>query len=555
MNDAMLIQGASHLMTGLRASAARGSGADIRVRGGVITAIGTLTAEPGEQVINASGCVVYPGWVNTHHHLFQSLLKGIPAGINLALVPWLAAVPVPYRRFFDGEKALRLAARVGLVELALSGCSTVADHQYHYYPGMPFDASAAVFDEAEKLGLRFVLCRGGQTQARAMTDAHAPPQVMPETLDGFMKSVERDAQRYHQAGAMPMRRMVSAITTPNWSCAVDHLKPLAREARRLGIHLHSHLSETYDYVRWAREVHGCTVMEFVAQHEWVGPDVWYAHMVHLDDSELQMCADTQTGIAHCPQSNARLGSGIARIPEALALGVPVGLAVDGAASNEAADMAAEAHMAWLVHRADPRAGVGHSATAPWGRAASGPALRGTQAGGHAGAITAEDVIHIGTAGGAQMMGLQGVGSLQVGMAADIAVYDLDQPRYFGLFDEAVGPVVSGGRPTLRALLVAGRIVVENDQILGLDMAQLRTDAKAFVDQVKAAMGAVDLTDRPHLSFISVPLPNPHAPPEPWLTPSTISITPLTWCRCVNAPPHWRQNSAPSNGSPTAAWNV
>ena len=467
MTDA-LIRGASHLLTGLAGAAMRsGTGADVRVRGGLITAIGTLAPLPGERIIDASGCVIYPGWINTHHHLFQSLLKGIPAGIHLALVPWLAAVPVAYRRHFDHEGALRLAARVGLVELLLSGCTTVADHQYHYYPGMPFDASAAVFDEADKLGLRFVLCRGGQTQARAMSDSQAPPQVAPESLDGFMASVERDVQRFHDPGPFAMRRVVSAITTPNWSCAVDHLKPLARQARRLGIRLHSHLSETHDYVRWAREVHGCTPMQFVAEHEWVGADVWYAHMVHLDDAELRLCASTQTGIAHCPQSNGRLGSGIARIPEALALGVPVSLAVDGAASNEAADMASEAHAAWLMHRADPRAGL---------RGLAG----GTQPGGHAGAMSVEDVVHIGTAGGARVLGLPGVGTLQVGMAADIAVYDLDQPRHFGLHDPAIGPVASGGRPTLRALLVHGRVVVENDCIPGLDMAQLRADAQAFV---------------------------------------------------------------------------
>jgi cytosine/adenosine deaminase-related metal-dependent hydrolase len=478
-----LIQGADALMTGLPGDAARGgagAGADLRVRGGVIAAIaagGTLLPEPGERVIDARGCVVYPGWINTHHHLFQSLLKGIPAGINLALVPWLAAVPITYRRYFDHEAALRLAARVGLVELALSGCSTVADHQYHYWPGMPFDASEAVFDEATKLGLRFVLCRGGQTQARAMTDQQAPPQVAPETLDGFLASVERDVHRFHDPGPMAMRRVVSAITTPNWSCAVDHLKPLAAEARRLGIRLHSHLSETYDYVGWAKELHGCSPMQFVAEHGWVGEDVWYAHMVHLDDDELRLCAQTQTGIAHCPQSNARLGSGIARIPEAMALGVPVSLAVDGAASNEAADMASEAHMAWLVHRADPRAGERRDARSALG---SG---RPVQPGGHAAAMTAEDVVHIGTAGGARVLGLPGVGTLQPGMAADIAVYSLDQPRHFGLHDPAVGPVVGGGRPTLRALLVQGRIVVENDTIPGLDMAQLRAEAAAFVKQV------------------------------------------------------------------------
>jgi cytosine/adenosine deaminase-related metal-dependent hydrolase len=469
----LLIQGATHLWTGLRGDAMRATaGCDIRVRGGVIAAVGRLLPEPGERVLDASGCVIHPASVNTHHHLFQSLLKGIPAGINLALVPWLAAVPVAYRRHFDHEEALRVAARVGLVELMLSGCGTVADHQYHYYPGMPFDASAAVFDEADKLGLRFVLCRGGATQARAMTDSQAPPQVAPETLDAFMAGIQRDVRRFHDPGPMAMRRVVSAITTPNWSCALADLKPMAEQARSLGIRLHSHLSETCDYVRWAREVHGCTPLQFVEQHGWVGPDVWYAHMVHLDDGDLQICAATGTGIAHCPQSNGRLGSGIARIPEALALGVPVSLAVDGAASNEAADMASEMHAAWLMHRADPRAGE---------RAQQG----GTQAGGHAGAMTVEDVVHIATAGGARVLGLDGVGTLQVGMAADIAIYDLDQARHFGLHDPAIAPVASGGRSTLRALLVQGRVVVENDTVPGLDLAQLRADALALVSRMRA----------------------------------------------------------------------
>ncbi|MFA6262554.1 MAG: amidohydrolase family protein [Bacteroidia bacterium] len=459
----LLVKGAAHLWTGRRDAMRSAGGNDVRIRNGVIAAIGTLVVEPGEHVIDAGGCVVYPGWINTHHHLFQSLLKGIPAGINLALVPWLAAVPVPYRRFFDHEEALRIAARVGLVELALSGCSTVADHQYHYYPGMPFDASAVVFDEADKLGLRFVLCRGGQTQARAMTDSVAPPQSAPETLEAFLAGVEHDVHRFHDPGPMAMRRVVSAITTPNWSCREGELKTLAREARRLGIRLHSHLSETWDYVRWAREVHDTTPLQFVARHEWVGADVWYAHMVHLDDDELRLCADTGTGIAHCPQSNARLGSGIARIPEALALGVPVSLAVDGAASNEAADMASEAHMAWLVHRAKP-----------------GPQ------GGNAAAMTVEDVVHIGTVGGARVLGLDGVGALEVGKAADLAIYDLDQPRHFGLHDPAIGPVAGGGRPTLRALLVHGRIVVANDTVPGVDLVQLRADAQRLVAGMLAA---------------------------------------------------------------------
>ena len=349
---------------------------------------------------------------------------------------------------------------------------------------MPFDASAVVFDEAGKLGLRLVLCRGGQTQARTATDAHSPPQVQPETLDAFMAAVAHDTLRFHDPSPHAMRRVASAISTPNWSCAAEHLKPMARQARQLGIRLHSHLSETFDYVRWAREVHGCTPLQFVAEHEWVGPDVWFAHMVHLDDSELALCAATGTGIAHCPQSNARLGSGIARIPKALALGVPVGLAVDGAASNEAADMASEAHAAWLLHRANPHADP-HANLHANLHANPRAGMRIQQPGGDAAALRVEDVVHIGTAGGARVLGLGGVGTLAVGQAADIAVYDPDEPRHFGLHDLAIAPVASGGRCRLRALLVHGRVVVQDDVIPGLDLPQLRAQAHAAVRQMRA----------------------------------------------------------------------
>ncbi len=464
----LLIQGASAVLTGDRGAAARlPAGTDIRLRGGLIQALGRLDPEPGEAVLDARDCVVHPGWVNTHHHLFQSLLKGIPAGIDLPLAAWLAAVPAPYRRYFDHEQALRIAARIGLVELMLSGCTTVADHQYLNDPGMSYDASAVVFDEAARLGLRLVLCRGGQTQVRAPTEARAPAQPAPETLDAFLAAVERDVQRFHDPSPVAMRRVVSAVTTPNWSCSPDELREMARQARRLGIRLHSHLSESHDDVRWARDVHGCTPLQFVADHGWVGEDVWFAHMVHLDDDELRLCAATGTGIAHCPQSNARLGSGIARIPEALALGVPVGLAVDGAASNEAADMASEAHAAWLLHRADPRAGTR-------------PQRGSTQPGGNAAAMSVDDVMHIATAGGTRLLGLTGVGRIAVGQAADLAVQVLDQPRHFGLHDPAAAPVVSGGRPTLRALFVHGRRVVDDDRIPGLDLLELRQQALALV---------------------------------------------------------------------------
>jgi 8-oxoguanine deaminase len=469
----MLIRGAHAVMTGLTGERARldaSSGLDIRIDGEVITQIGRLTPEPGEVQIDAQDCVVYPGWVNTHHHLFQSLVKGVPAGINAPLVQWLSDVPVMYRRFFDQEEVLRLAVRIGLIELLKSGCTTVADHQYHYYPNMPYDASAVVFDEAEKLGMRLVLCRGGATKVRAH-DKAPPPQAAPESLEQFMASIESVTRRFHQARVRPMRKVVSAVTTPTWSTDPASLLEMARQARTLGIGLHSHLSETYDYVRFCREMHQCTPMEFVEKYEWVGSDVWFAHMVHLDAEEIARCARTKTSIAHCPQSNGRLGSGIAPVPEMLAAGVGVSLAVDGAASNESADMLSEAHACWLMHRANPAA-------------LSGPSDARWQPGGQAWAMTIEQVLNIGTLQGAQVMQIEGVGAVEVGAAADLAIYKLDNPRYMGLHDMAIGPIACGGQAELKAVLSNGKVRLLNNEIPGVDLQSLAAQARRTVDWMK-----------------------------------------------------------------------
>jgi 8-oxoguanine deaminase len=465
----MLIKGAHAVMTGLSGEHARldaAGGLDIRIEGEVITQIGRLSPLQDEPIIDAQDCVIYPGWINTHHHLFQSLVKGVPIGINVPLTQWLSDVPVMYRRFFDQEAVLRLAVRVGLIELLKSGCTTVADHQYHYYPKMPYDASEVVFSEAEKLGMRMVLCRGGGTKSRVHEKA-PPPEAAPESVEQFMASIEDVTRRYHQSGARPMRKVVSAITTPTWSTDPTSLLAMARQARQLGIGMHSHLSETYDYVRFCREVHQCSPMEFVEKHEWVGPDVWFAHMVHLDAAEIARCARTKTSIAHCPQSNGRLGSGIAPVPEMLAAGVAVSLAVDGAASNEAADMLSEAHACWLLHRANP-AGLTGANDSRW------------QPGGQAWAMTVEQVLNIGTKQGARAMQIEGVGSIEVGATADIAIYKLDNPRYFGLHDMAIGPIACAGQANLKAVIINGKVRLLDDEIPGVDIPALAAEARQTV---------------------------------------------------------------------------
>lgn len=445
-----LIRNAAAIMTGRPGDAARAKGCDIRVRHGMIEAVGHLAPEPGETVHDATDCVVYPGWVNTHHHLFQSLQKGIPAGINLQLAPWLTAVPVAYRRFVN-EETVRLAARIGIAELLLSGCTTIADHHYAYWPDMPFDGSAILFEEAARFGVRFVLMRGGATKVREI-DVDPPPEARPETLEGMLSSFERDVARFHDASPTAMRRLILAPTTPTFSVHAQELPVLAAAARKLGVFMHSHLSEQGEYDAYCREVHRCTPLEFVERHGWTGPDVFFAHLVTVTPPEVAALARTRTGMAHCPQSNCRLGSGIAPAVALYRQGGRVGLGVDGAGSNEAADMISEAHMAWLVHRSR------HGAAS----------------------VTVEDAIHWGTAGGADLLGLGGVGTLAPGMVADLMVYALDHPRYAGLHDPAIGPVAAGGQAHVKLGFCQGRVVVDDGQIPGLDVPRLMREARETV---------------------------------------------------------------------------
>ncbi|WP_079216987.1 amidohydrolase family protein [Herbaspirillum robiniae] len=461
----LLIRNLQAIMTGLPGSAARHAGPDMRIDGDTIAAIGRLAPLPGERVLDATDCVAYPAWVNTHHHLFQSLLKGDPLGINATLTPWLAATPYRYRAKFDAQ-LFRLAARIGMVELLRSGCGTIADHNYLYYPGMPFDTSEILFEEAERLGLRFVLCRGTATRTRQL-EAELPSALRPEKLDGFLQDMGRLARRFHDPSPSSMRRVVMAPTTPLYSAAPEEMREIAAAGRELGLRLHSHLSETVGYQDSAQAMHGCSPVEFCERIGWLGRDVWFAHLVKLDEQEIRLLGATGTGIAHCPQSNGRLGSGIAPIRALEAAGVPVSIGVDGAASNEAADMISETHAAWLMQRARG----GQLAT---------PACRGGTGEQGAGEATVEDVVRWGSSGGARVLGLEALDGLRVGQQADIALYRLDDPRYFGLHDPAIGPVASGGRPFLKALLVAGRDIVRDDAIPGLDLADLGRQARAAV---------------------------------------------------------------------------
>jgi 8-oxoguanine deaminase len=449
-----LIRGALGIFTGLPGNAMRATGS-IRIADGRIVAIGALEREPGEEVIDATGCVIYPGLVSTHHHLFQCVLKGVRSGIDVPLLAWLQAVPYSYWHKID-EEALRTAARVGLVELLLSGTTLAADHHYLFAESYRFDPADVIFEVAAELGIRLVFCRGGATKVRKFDT----PDLIPtptEPLDRMIKSVEACAQRYHDPSPDSMRRVAIAPTTAPWSLEVDELKIVADSARRMGVRIHGHLSETMADVDFCLAAYGKRPVQWMADHDYLGSDVWLAHLVHVDDEEIRLLAKTGTGMSHCPQSNCRLGSGIAPAERLAALGGTVSLAVDGAASNESADMISEMNSAWHTHRATKGAA----------------------------AVSIEEVVRWASANGARVLRFDEVGVITPGKLADLAIFDLSHPRHFGLHDPLIGPVAGAGSAQLRHLMVGGRMVVEDGEIPGLDLTKLRHEAASVVARLAA----------------------------------------------------------------------
>lgn len=448
----LLIVNIAHGWTG-DAAGTRLSGA-IRIENGVIAEIGDLTRRPDDEVLDATDCVVTPGLVNTHHHLFQSVLKGL--AINCALDEWLEQVPYTFWPRLD-EEALRVSARIGLAELALSGATTVCDHHYVFSERYDYDPAEVLFEEAARFGLRFVLARGGMARGRDFGPDVPPPPT--ETVRAFLDGIADVAARWHDPSDTAMTRVACAPTTPNFNFAPGDLPEIAQEARRLGLRLHAHLSENAAYAAHTLRAFGQRPVPWLAGCDWLGEDVWFAHLVDLTEDEVAMLADTGTGMAHCPQANARLGSGIAPAPALHRAGGVVSLAVDGAGANEAADMGAALYSAFALHRA------AHGVSA----------------------IDPATVLHWATMGGARTLGLPALGWLRPGMAADIALFDLSAPRNFGLQDPALAPVVTGATQ-LRHSLVAGRFVVRDGRIPGLDMHELKHGA---------ARTAARLAKRPH----------------------------------------------------------
>lgn len=393
-----------------------------------------------DRVVDATGCLVTPGFVNTHQHLYQWATRGHAA--DSTLFQWLTEL-YPVWAGID-EETVRAAASAALGWLARTGCTTSTDHHY-VFPHGAGDLLAAEVSAAAAVGLRFHPTRGSMDLGASQ--GGLPPDSVVEDLDDVLAATEDAITRFHDPAPASMVRVAVAPCSP-FSVTPKLMTEAAVLARRHGVRLHTHLAETTDEDDFCRERFGASPTEYVESLGWLGADVWMAHAVHLSDSDVARFGATGTGVAHCPSSNARLGAGTARVPQLRAAGVPVGLGVDGAASNEAGSLLEEVRHAVL-----------------FARARSGPD-----------ALTVRDALEMATLGGARVLGREGeIGSVAPGRCADLALWRLDTLGHAGIADPVVA-LVLGPPPPLELLLVAGRPVVERDRLVTVDEEVLAADA-------------------------------------------------------------------------------
>lgn len=409
------------------------AGADIQIAGGAITAIGHGLPAVGE-VIDARGCVVTPGLVNTHHHLYQSLTRAVPGGQDALLFGWLQTLYPIWAKF--GPEEMYVSAQVGLAELALSGCTLSSDHLYLYPNGARLDDTIAA---AAEIGMRFHPTRGAMSIGES--DGGLPPDHLVEKEAAILEDCIRVIDAHHDASEGAMCRVGVAPCSP-FSVSRDLMRDAAFLARDKGVMLHTHLAENDEDIAYSLEKFGCRPGQYAEDLGWTGDDVWHAHCVKLDGEEIDLFARSRTGIAHCPCSNCRLGSGIAPLRPMRDAGVKVGLGVDGSASNDSGNLMAEARQAMLLQRV----------------------ARGADA------MSAREALEIATRGGAEVLGRSDCGQLAVGKRADIAIWDVRGVESAGSWDPAA--LLLAGPQKVRNLLVEGRQVVRDYQLATLDLPGL-----------------------------------------------------------------------------------
>lgn len=417
---------------------------------GVIRQVGRTEDLPAraDQVLDARGMVVIPGLVNTHHHLYQTLTRALPEVEAAGLFTWLRNLYLVWAELTP--EAVYVSAKVGLAELLLSGCTATTDHLYLFPNGVRLDDEILA---AQELGVRFHPCRGSMSLGRSR--GGLPPDEVVEDEEAVLRDWERVVDAFHDPRPYAMCRIAVAPCSP-FSVTPDLMREAAAWARSKGVLLHTHVAETLDEERFCVDRFGMRPVAYMERLGWVGPDVWYAHAVHLNADEVRLMAETGTGVAHCPSSNMRLGSGIAPVVEMRRAGVRVGLAVDGSASNDASHMLAEARQALLLQR------VRHGAEA----------------------LRAEEALEMATVGGARVLGRDDIGSLEPGKAADFAGFRLDALDYAGAHDPVSALLLC--QPQRAALVVVnGKVRVWNGEVVGLDLGALVVRHNAIAQEMVA----------------------------------------------------------------------
>jgi 8-oxoguanine deaminase len=423
----------------------------IFARDGVIEVVGEASALPAtaDDIIDASACVVTPGLINTHHHLFQSLCRAVPAGQDAALFGWLQSLYPIFMRM--GPEHIRISAMTGLAELALTGCTCSSDHQYMFPNGARLDDA---IEGARAIGIRFTATRG--SMSIGVSKGGLPPDALTEREPEILSDCERVIAAHHDPRAGAMVQIALAPCSP-FTVSEGLMRDTAMLARDKGVRLHTHLAENTEDVAYSLARYGKRPGDYAQALGWTGDDVWHAHCVQLDRHEIGLFARTGTGVAHCPCSNMRLASGIAPVKAMRAAGVPVGLGVDGSASSDSGHMLNEARQALLLQRI----------------------------GGDAAALSARAALELATRGGARVLGRSDIGHLAPGMMADVAVWPLDTIEMAGAWDPVAALVLCGPvKP--RHVLVGGRRIVDAFRLVTTDTAALVANQRNLTEQLMSS---------------------------------------------------------------------
>lgn len=432
--SSLFIKNASSIVTCDDNDAVHNS-SNILIENGVISYIGK-EEKKADKVIDASGCFVYPGLINTHHHLFQIFTRNLPQVQNMELFEWLTNLYEIWKNL--NHDVVYYSSITAMGELLKTGCTTCFDHHYLFPQKNSEMLLDSQFRAAKDLGIRMYASRGSMDLSKK--DGGLPPDSVVQSLDEILKDCERVVKKYHDPSKYSMSMVALAPCAP-FNVTGELMKQSAVLARDLKVRLHTHLCETKDEEVFVREKFNMRPLEYMETLGWVGEDVWYAHGIHFNEKELKYLADTKTGVAHCPISNMKLSSGVCKIPEMLKLGVPVGLAVDGSASNDGSSLLEEMRVCYLLHR------LNSSDKAP----------------------SAYDILKIATNGGAKVLGRDDIGSLEVGKAADLFMIDMRRLEMVGAnFDSKSLFGTIGWKGSVDYTIVNGKVVVEKGKIVTID---------------------------------------------------------------------------------------